>query len=190
MLHLSPWRILVCVGYCEAGFCLHLELVTAVYTTVGLTCSNSTYNHLVSLKWRAAMAVSTFNVVLISQWCRYTNLEWRGNVIQGLDGDFFVHPPYKSNDVKGNTEDAVARIKKVVSFLITLNIKFSTWLIKCICWKFEKRIDNRPTMAYVQILGASYSLIALIICKHVVSKRLMASLWCQFSVEITWAYGR
>jgi len=44
----------------------------------------------------------------------YTNLEWRGNVIQGLDGDFFVHPPYKSNDVKGNTEDAVARIKKVV----------------------------------------------------------------------------
>ena len=46
---------------------------------------------------------------------RYTNLEWRGNVIQGLDGDFFVHPPYKSSDVKGNTEDAVARIKKVVS---------------------------------------------------------------------------
>lgn len=44
----------------------------------------------------------------------YTNLEWRGNIIQGLDGDFVVHPPYKSGDVKGNTEDAVARIKKVV----------------------------------------------------------------------------
>ena len=51
----------------------------------------------------------------ISHLIRYTNLEWRGNVIQGLDGDFFVHPPYKSSDVKGNTEDAVARIKKVVS---------------------------------------------------------------------------
>merc|ERR1719318_960147 len=44
----------------------------------------------------------------------YTNLEWRGNIIQGLDGDFVVHPPYKSNNVNGNTEDAVARIKKVV----------------------------------------------------------------------------
>ena len=54
---------------------------------------------------------------------RYTNLEWRGNVIQGLDGDFFVHPPYKSSDVKGNTEDAVARIKKVVSTYPSENFK-------------------------------------------------------------------
>lgn len=44
----------------------------------------------------------------------YTNLEWRGSVIQGLDGDFMVHPPYKPENVSGSTENAVLRIKKVV----------------------------------------------------------------------------
>jgi len=56
----------------------------------------------------------------------YTNLEWRGNVIQGLDGDFVVHPPYKANNVNGSTEDAVLRIKKVVEkFHIDFNKKQS-----------------------------------------------------------------
>lgn len=56
----------------------------------------------------------------------YTNLEWRGNVIQGLDGDFVVHPPYKASNVNGSTEDAVLRIKKVVEkFHIDFNKKQS-----------------------------------------------------------------
>lgn len=44
----------------------------------------------------------------------YSNLDWQGKVIRGLDGDFEVHPPYKEDNVTGKTEDAVARIRKVV----------------------------------------------------------------------------
>lgn len=54
----------------------------------------------------------------------YTNLEWRGDVIRGLDGDFVVHPPYKADNVNGSTENAVLRIKKVVEkFHIDFNKK-------------------------------------------------------------------